>query len=98
MERRSEVYSWRVSPALKASLEEAAVRAGKRSVAELLEQIVSKHVAASGEASGADAATQRRLQARAARFAGCIGGRDASRASRVSATVRERLERLRRAR
>jgi hypothetical protein len=98
MERRSAVYSWRVSPALKASLEEAAVRSGKRSVAELLEQIVTEHMAASERAGGADAATQRRLQERAARFAGFIGGLDPRRASRSSALVRARLKRLRRGR
>ena len=40
MARKSEVYTWRVSPAMKASLEEAA-RCTNRSVAKLLDEIVA---------------------------------------------------------
>ena len=97
MERKSEVYSWRVSPALKASLEEAAARGGRRSVSELLEEIVSDHLAAAGRGGRADVAAQSRLHARAAQFAGCISGHDPKRASRTRVLVRGRLKRLRRA-
>ena len=89
------MYSWRVSPALKASLEEAAARSGRRSVAELLEEIVSDHLAVAGRTSGADADGQRRLRERVARFAGCLSGSNPSRASRASGLVRSRLRRRR---
>jgi len=97
MAGKTEVYSWRVSPALKASLEEAAARRGRRSVAELLDEIVSHHLAEAEPASRGDAATQRRLHTRAARFAGCLGGGSPERSSRASGLVRSRLKRRRRA-
>jgi hypothetical protein len=95
MARKSEVYSWRVSPALKASLEEAAARRGRRSVSELLDEIVSGHLEAARRVGATEVDAQRRLQAQAARFAGCIGGNDPKRASRAGALVRGRLKRLR---
>lgn len=95
MARKTEVYSWRVSPALKTSLEEAA-RRQRLSVARLLDEIVEGHLA-SGEADGSDADQQRRLHERAARFAGCIAGRQTNRAANVRQLVQARLRRLRRA-
>ena len=43
MARKSEVYTWRVSSAMKASLEEAA-RNTNRSVARLLDEIVAERL------------------------------------------------------
>jgi uncharacterized lipoprotein NlpE involved in copper resistance len=97
MAKKSAVYAWRVSPALKASLEEAA-RAERRSVAQLLDEIVADHLRVS---SGRDAgATERqlRLHARAARFAGRLSGHDPGRAARARELVRDRLLRARHAR
>ena len=50
MGRKSEVYSWRVSPMLKASLEEAARREG-RTLARLLDQIAGSYLS-SGAGAG----------------------------------------------
>jgi hypothetical protein len=90
MRRKSEVYSWRVSPVLKASLEDAA-RRERSSVAKLLEKIVQDHLRERGAAS--DDEEQQRLHARARRFLGAISGNDPTRSSRVSELVRARLMR-----
>jgi hypothetical protein len=71
MARKSEVYTWRVSPATKSRLEEAA-RSGNRSVAHFLDEIVADHLDSIGASGGSGIEQQRRLHARAARFPGCI--------------------------
>jgi hypothetical protein len=91
MARKSEVYTWRVSPALKASLEEAA-RAERRSVAELLDQIVGQHVEGARR-RGREPERQRRLHQRAALFAGRISGSATRRAERSRDLIRARLRR-----
>jgi hypothetical protein len=90
MARKSEVYTWRVSSAMKASLEEAA-RNTNRSVAKLLDEIVAERLDATGQTSQAEMDTQRRLHARAARFAGRFSGTDPVRSERAKARVRARL-------
>lgn len=98
MRRKTEVYTWRVSSAMKASLEEAA-RDSNRSVARLLDEIVAERLDATGQAGDAEMTNQRRLHARAARFAGRFSGTDPHRSSQVRARVRARLaERRARAR
>lgn len=92
--RKSEVYSWRVSPALKTSLEEAARRGG-RSISQLLDEIVASHLAGPGGGSASDAEEQRRLHESAARLAGRIAGRNPERAASAGRLVRSRLRRLR---
>jgi hypothetical protein len=94
MARKSEVYTWRVSPAMKASLEEAA-RDANRSVAQLLDDIVGAHLSSTTGAGDAEDAHQRRLHARARRFAGCIAGSVPRRSERVRELVRARLTRRR---
>ena len=76
-------------------LEEAA-RSEKRTVAQLLDEIVAEHLR-SGSGRG-DAERQRRLHARAASFAGSIAGRDQRRAERARDLVRARLRGAGRAR
>jgi len=90
MPRKSEVYTWRVSPSMKASLEEAA-RNSNRSVARLLDEIVAERLDTTGLTGGADMDRQRRLHARAARFAGRFSGNDPLRAQTAKARVRARL-------
>jgi hypothetical protein len=90
MSRKSEVYTWRVSPSMKASLEEAA-RDTNRSVARLLDEIVADRLDTTGQTGEADMDTQRRLHARAARFAGRFSGADPLRGANASARVRARL-------
>jgi hypothetical protein len=77
-----------VSPALKASLEDAA-RRERSSVSRLLEKIVQDHLRTRDDAS--DDEEQARIRARAMRFAGSISGSDPTRSSRVSELVRARL-------
>lgn len=90
MSRKSEVYTWRVSPAMKASLEEAA-RNTNRSVARLLDEIVAERLDAIGQTGEADMDNQRRLHVRASRFAGRFSGADPVRGERAKARVRARL-------
>jgi hypothetical protein len=97
MARKTEVYTWRVSRALKVGLEEVA-RAQRRTVAQLLDEIVAEHLQAAGRGSRGEAERQRRLHAQAARFAGRLSGSDPDRASRASELVRARLRRASRAR
>ena len=87
---KTEVYTWRLSPVTKAALEEAA-RKQNRSIADLLEEIVSANLSQSGQES--DAERQRLLHTRAAEFAGSLGGADARRAEQARERVRTRLKR-----
>jgi hypothetical protein len=97
MARKTEVYTWRVSPALKAGLEEAA-RAERRSVAELLDEIVGEHLEGARGRRGRDPERQRRLHQQAALFAGRIPGNDSRRAEGSRDLVRARLRRRSRGR
>ena len=90
MARKSEVYTWRVSSAMKASLEEAA-RNTNRSVAKLLDEIVAERLDATGQTGEAEMDNQRRLHVRAARFAGRFSGTDPVRGETAKARVRARL-------
>ena len=92
MPGKTEVYTWRVSSAMKASLEEAA-RNQKRSVAQLLDEIVAEGLGAAEKENEAEINTQRRLHARAARFLGCMTGGVARRSERTRELVRARLKR-----
>ena len=91
MNRKSEVYTWRVSSATKASLEEAA-RSTNRSVAQLLDEIVADHLSSTSNESESDIEHQRRLHALAARFLGCFAGGAGRRSERSRELVRARLK------
>ncbi len=86
---KSEVYTWRLSPVTKAALEEEA-RKQNRSIADLLEEIVTANLGQSGQES--DAERQRSLHARAAEYAGRFSGHDSRRAERARERVRARLK------
>jgi hypothetical protein len=90
MSGKSEIYTWRVSPAMKEALEEAA-RSTNRSVASLLDEIVAVRLETVGKITAAEMATQRRLHARAARFAGRFSGANPARSTDAAALVRARL-------
>ena len=77
---------------MKASLEEAA-RNKKRSVAQLLDDIVSEGLGAAEQGNEAEIDHQRRLHARAARFLGCMSSGVARRSERTRELVRARLKR-----
>ena len=84
---KSEVYSWRVSPKVKNSLE-AAARAHKTSVAQLLDQIVSQWL--DREEAGDDEIQDQLRQAAMQTF-GTIRGGDPLRLQQVGQRVRDRL-------
>ena len=75
---------------MKASLEEVA-RTTNRSVARLLDEIVAERLEATGQTGEAELGHQRRLHARAARFAGRFSGTDPLRSANAKARVRARL-------
>ena len=98
MVRKSEVYSWRVSPALKAGLEEAA-RRQRRSVSRLLDEIVEGYLTRGRAGARSDEEEeQRRLHQSAERLAGSIAGKATGRSAKARLLVRARLRRLHRAR
>jgi hypothetical protein len=78
---KSEVYSWRAAPDAKSRLEHAAQRE-RRSVAALLDEIVTDHLNA--REGGDDHDEQQRRHARVARCAGCISGSDRNRSARLA--------------
>ena len=94
---KSEVYSWRMSPALKSALEQAA-RAEQISLARLLERIVQEWLEKEFSAEEEEE-VQRRLHEAARACFGTIQGGDpylAEQASeRVRLKIRERYERER---
>ncbi|MBI2834515.1 MAG: hypothetical protein HYX76_08845 [Acidobacteria bacterium] len=91
MPRKTEVYTWRLSPATKAHLEEVA-RETNRTVAQLLDEIVAERLDTL-DGNEADIELQRRLHARVARFLGNISGGGARRSERARELVRARLKR-----
>jgi hypothetical protein len=92
MARKTAVYAWRVSPALKRSLEETA-RSERRSVAGLLDEIVTEHLRRAAGRNASDVDRQRELQARVTRFVGSIAGERSDRSRNAREIIRERLRR-----
>jgi len=86
---KSEVYSWRLSPDLKADLEHVA-RQERVSVSRLLERIAREWLKARPSADD-DEAEQERIRASAMRFIGKLHSGDPDRSAMVSQRVRERL-------
>ena len=87
---KTEVYSWRVSTALKSRLEDAA-RRERKTIAAMLDELVRLHLDLKEHGQTEDDARQRELHAAAARFAGSFEGGDPTRASRAREIIRERL-------
>jgi predicted transcriptional regulator len=90
---RSAVYSWRVSPERKAALEQLA-RKQKRSIAELLDQAVTRLLETDAE-QGTDEEIQQSLHAAAANAIGRIAGGDSNRAEHARTRLREQLRQKR---
>ena len=88
--KKTEVYSWRISPHMKSGLEEAARRA-REPVAKLLERIVDQWLRSSDDGAG-EARDQRRIRSAAARAFGKLAGGDPARSERARETVRARLQ------
>jgi hypothetical protein len=93
--KKSEVYSWRVAPEVKAALEHEARREGQ-SVGGLLERIATEWLIARRRATES-AEEQVRLHAAASKTLGTIAGGDPRRSSTIRAAIRRRLT-VRRAR
>lgn len=88
---KTAVYSWRVSPALKGRLEDAA-RRQRVSVASLLEELVELQLTLKERGVIEDDGRQRELHAAAAAYAGVIAGANPRRSATVRAAVRNRLQ------
>jgi hypothetical protein len=91
---KSAVYSWRMSPATKAALEQEARRSGE-TLAALLDRVASEWLRARRLSEGETDAEQLRIRTRARRAIGRIAGGDPKRAERARVTLRERLGRRR---
>jgi hypothetical protein len=89
---KTEVYSWRLSPRLKADLEEAA-RAEQKSLAELLDRIARDWLEGLEVQGEDDDERQRRVRLAASRAIGAIAGGNPDRAAHASAEIRSRLAR-----
>lgn len=87
---KTEVYSWRVSAAVKSRLEDAA-RRERRTVAAVLDELVRLHLALKEQSESEDDVRQRELHTAAARFAGRLAGRDPERATDARGQIRNRL-------
>jgi hypothetical protein len=88
---KTEVYSWRLSPHLKDELQEAA-RAERKSVADLLEEIVVDWLQHTRGQAGTDEERQQRVREAVMKCAGTIeGGPDL--AENARSEVRARIAR-----
>jgi hypothetical protein len=88
---KTEVYSWRLSHHLKNELQEAA-RAERKSVADLLEEIVADWLQHTRGQAGTDEERQRRVREAVMKCAGTIeGGSDL--AENARSEVRTRIAR-----
>ena len=90
--QKSEVYSWRLSPRLKAELEEAA-RAEKKSMAELLEQISEDWLQRTRYQREDEEQKQQRLHEAAMKFIGTSPSGRSDRAESVRSEIKERIAR-----
>jgi hypothetical protein len=87
---KTEVYSWRISPATKAAIENEA-RREKTTVAALLDRITKEWI--ESRRGETDDAEQERLHARIDKTIGAISGNNPKRSERVREGVRHRLKR-----
>jgi hypothetical protein len=88
--RKSEVYSWRLAPDLKAQLEQRAREQGI-GLAALLERISRDWLRAMAAASGEDEREQARIKAAAMQAIGSLRSGDPELAERARERLQERL-------
>jgi len=86
---KTEVYSWRISPQIKRTLEQEARREGT-SVAVLLERITKEWILSRTDREGDDE-KQAHLRASVNRTIGAISGSNPNRAAQARATIRKRI-------
>jgi predicted transcriptional regulator len=89
---KTEVYSWRLSPDLKAALEREA-RIRKAPISTILEMAVRQWLQQCSGHPEDDEAVQRALHAAVAPYLGVLEGDDPRRSEKVSEIVRERIRR-----
>lgn len=89
---KTDVYSWRLSRAGKAALEEAA-RAERTSVAKLLERVTDEWLRARRARVVEDDDEQARLRTAALRFVGVLQGGDPDRSRLARTRVRAAVQR-----
>jgi hypothetical protein len=89
---KTDVYSWRVSRARKAALEEVA-RAERTSVANVLDRATDEWIRSRQLSAGADELEQARLRRAALRFVGAFHGSDPDRSHQARVRVRAKLAR-----
>jgi hypothetical protein len=87
---KTEVYSWRLDPSLKQSLE-AAARDRNTSTGGLLDRIVRDWLQKE-RAEEDEEAMERRIRAEAAKWIGSVRGSDPTRSMRAKEIVRERIQ------
>ena len=87
---KSEVYSWRLSSALKNALEETA-RQERATIARLLDRIIADWLATHRQERNQEEAEQQRLHARVTPTLGTIRGSHPSRSEQVRSLVRTRV-------
>ena len=87
---KTEVYSWRISPATKAAIENEA-RREKTTVAALLDRIAKEWI--ESRRGQTDDAEQERLHAAVEKTIRAISGHNLERSERVRESVRHRLKR-----
>jgi hypothetical protein len=89
---KTDVYSWRVSPARKAALEEAA-RVERTSVAKVLDRATDEWIRIRERSGGGDELEQARLRRAALRFFVALHGSDPDRSREARLRVRAKLAR-----
>ena len=94
MPTKTEIYTWRLSRATKARLEDAA-RVRGRSVAQLLDELVTSELDRAAQDAETELQRQQRLHNRARRFVGSLAGGRSRRSERVRDLVRARLSKHR---
>lgn len=87
---KTDVYSWRVSRARKAALEEAA-HSERTSVAALLDRATDEWMRSRRARVGADEKEQARLRVAAGHFIGALQGGDPDRGRQVRSRLRAKL-------
>ena len=88
---KTEVYSWRLDPAIKMALESEA-RSEGTSLAEMLDRMARQWLERRKRQNGDDDAEQARLHAAAAKYMGAISGSDPFASEKVREVVRKRVK------
>ena len=87
---KTDVYSWRLSSARKAALEDAA-RSERTSLSKLLDRATDEWMRNRRARTGRDDEEQRRLRAAATRFVGTLRGGDPSRSRQARMRLKSKL-------